>query len=318
MATILVTGAAGFIGSHTSKRLLDAGHTVIGVDDLNDYYDPTLKEARLKWLQPNSGFVFYKQDFRDLQAMREIFKKHSIDRICHLGARAGVRSSLENPFIYEDTNIKGTLNLLELCREFAIKYFVLASTSSVYGGNTKLPFSETDSVDRPISPYAATKKACELLTYTYSHLFNINTIVLRFFTVYGPWGRPDMALFKFTKAILAGEPIDVFNEGQHKRDFTYVDDIVSGVVSALDKEFSYEIINLGNSHSEDLGYFIECIENDLGKKAEKNFLPMQPGDVEQTCADISKAQNLLGFAPKTNIETGVHNFIAWYKEYYKV
>lgn len=318
MATILVTGAAGFIGSHTSKRLLDAGHTVIGVDDLNDYYDPTLKEARLKWLQPNTGFVFYKQDFRDLQAMREIFKKHSIDRICHLGARAGVRSSLENPFIYEDTNIRGTLNLLELCREFAIKYFVLASTSSVYGGNTKLPFSETDSVDRPISPYAATKKACELLTYTYSHLFNINTIVLRFFTVYGPWGRPDMALFKFTKAILADEPIDIFNKGQHKRDFTYVDDIVSGVVSALDKEFSYEIINLGNSQSEDLGYFIECIENDLGKKAEKNFLPMQPGDVEQTCADISKAQKLLGFAPKTNIETGVHNFIAWYKEYYKV
>lgn len=318
METILVTGSAGFIGSHTSKRLLEQGHTVIGIDDLNNYYDPTLKEARLKWLQAYPNFVFYKEDFRDLAAVQSIFDKHSIQRICHLGARAGVRSSLENPFIYEDTNIRGTMNFLEICRQRNIKHFVLASTSSVYGGNEKVPFAETDSVDKPMSPYAATKRACELMAYTYHHLFGINTIILRFFTVYGPWGRPDMALFKFTDAILHDRPIDVFNRGQHKRDFTYVEDIVSGVTSALTKDLGYEIINLGNSHTEDLMYFIERIEQELGKKATMNLLPMQPGDVEQTYADISKARRLLGFDPQTRIEVGIHNFIEWYKSYYKV
>lgn len=316
--TILVTGAAGFIGSHTSKVLLEQGHQVIGIDDLNDYYDPKIKEDRLVWLKTYDSFTFYKQDFRKLEETRAIFQKHPIDRVCHLGARAGVRASLENPFIYEDTNIRGTMNLLELCREFGIKYFVLASTSSVYGGNTKVPFSETDDVNKPISPYAATKKACELLLYTYHHIYKIKGTVLRFFTVYGPWGRPDMALFKFTKNILADEPIDVFNKGQHKRDFTYVDDIVSGVVSALQQEHDYEIINLGNSHSEDLMYFIELIEKELGKTAKKNMLPMQLGDVEATFADIEKAKKILGYSPQTRIEQGVKNFIAWYKDYYKI
>lgn len=318
MSTILVTGAAGFIGSHTSKALLEQGHHVIGIDDLNDYYDPKLKEARLKWLHPYDNFTFYKQDFRNLEKTRSIFKTHTIDRICHLGARAGVRASLENPFIYESTNIQGTMNLLELCREFNIHYFVLASTSSVYGGNTKVPFSETDNVDKPISPYAATKRACELMLYTYHHIYKIKSTALRFFTVYGPWGRPDMALFKFTKSILADEPIDVFNKGQHKRDFTYIDDIVAGITSALQQEHGYEIINLGNSHSEDLMYFIELIEKELDKTAKKNMLPMQPGDVEVTFADIEKAKKILGYNPQTSIEQGVKNFIVWYKQYYKV
>lgn len=318
METILVTGAAGFIGSQTSKSLLEAGYSVIGIDDLNDYYDPTLKAARLDWLKPYNKFTFYKQDFRDLEATRKIFAQHKIDRICHLGARAGVRASLDNPFIYEDTNVRGTLNLLELAKEFGIQYFVLASTSSVYGGNTKIPFAEIDPVDKPISPYAATKKACELLLHTYHHIYNIKGIVLRFFTVYGPWGRPDMALFKFTDAIMHDKPIQVYNKGNHRRDFTYVEDIVAGVTSALRQDYDYEIINLGNSHSEELMYFIECIEKELNKTAIREYLPMQAGDVEETYADISKAKELLGFEPKTRIETGVHNFIQWYKEYYKV
>lgn len=316
MSTILVTGAAGFIGSQTAKTLLEAGHTVIGIDNLNDYYDVQLKRDRVAFLEPYDKFTFFEQDFSDLDATREIIKQYKFDRICHLGARAGVRASLENPFIYEQANIQGTLNLLELAREFEIKHFVLASTSSVYGGNSKVPFEEIDQVNHPVSPYAATKKACELLAYSYHHLYNINCIVLRFFTVYGPWGRPDMAYFKFTQKIKAGETIDVYNNGDHQRDFTYIDDIVSGVISALDKDLGYEIINLGNSQTEELTYMIETLEKELGVKAKQNMLPMQPGDVHKTYADISKAKELLGYDPKTSLADGLGEFIKWYNDYY--
>ncbi len=318
MSTILVTGVAGFIGSHTAKALLEAGHTVIGIDNVNDYYDTQLKRDRVAFLEPYDGFTFYEQDFSDLEGTRKIFEQHAFDKICHLGARAGVRASLENPYIYEQANVNGTLNLLELARDFDVKDFVLASTSSVYGGNEKVPFSETDPVDHPVSPYAATKKAGELLAHTYHHLYGLNCIVLRFFTVYGPWGRPDMAYFKFTQKMLAGDTIDVYNNGDHQRDFTYIDDIVAGIVTALDKDFGYEIINLGNSQTEELMYMIETLEKELGIESKKNMLPMQPGDVHKTYADISKAKELLDFSPQTSLADGLHNFIVWYKGYYKV
>lgn len=316
MQTILVTGAAGFIGSHVAKALLEAGHSVVGIDNINDYYDQQLKHDRLGWLNKYPAFTFYELDFSDRAATRSVFEKHTFDRICHLGARAGVRPSLENPFIYEQANTQGTLNLLDLAREFDIKYFVLASTSSVYGANNKVPFSETDAVDHPVSPYAATKRACELMAYTYHHLYGINTIILRFFTVYGPWGRPDMAYFKFAQAITQGQPIDVYNNGDHQRDFTYIDDIVSGVTSALTKDYGYEIINLGNSHTEELMYMIECIEKEFGATFKKNMVAMQAGDVHRTYADITKAKELLGYNPQTRLSDGLHKFAEWYKEYY--
>ncbi|MFH0818680.1 MAG: GDP-mannose 4,6-dehydratase [Patescibacteria group bacterium] len=315
---ILITGSAGFIGFHTAKKLLERGDNVIGIDNFNDYYDVSLKEARNKILETFPNFKLYRLDFSDLKRLEQVFKSEKIEKICHLGAQAGVRYSLENPHAYEITNISGTLNLLEMARNYKIKDFVFASSSSVYGDNKKVPFSESDNVDNPISIYAATKKADELMAYTYHHLYGLNCTGLRFFTVYGPWGRPDMALFKFIKLITAGKEIPVYGNGQHKRDFTYIEDIISGVLSAIDNPFGYEIINLGNNQPITLKYFIEIIEKELNQKASKKMLPKQPGDVDETYADIIKAKKLLNYEPKTSIEDGVKKFIEWYKEYYKI
>lgn len=314
--TFLVTGGAGFIGFHTTQKLLARGDRVVAVDDFNDYYDPSLKEARVAQLVDHPGFTLVRADITDLSAMEQVFRDHPIDKVCHLAARAGVRYSIEHPLLYEQVNVYGTTVLLELSKNHGIKNFVFASSSSVYGGNTKIPFSESDPVDRPISPYAATKKACELMAHTYHHLHGLNVSGLRFFTVYGPWGRPDMALFKFTKAILNGDPIEVYNFGKMKRDFTYIDDIVQGVVAALDADLPYEIFNLGNSNPVELERFIECIEKEVGKPAVRTLMEMQAGDVPATYADISKAQQLLGFSPRTNVEEGIRNFVTWYKSYY--
>jgi UDP-glucuronate 4-epimerase len=316
--TILVTGAAGFIGYHVSHKLLETGHRVIGLDNMNEYYDAALKQARLDRLQPFDDFVFYKEDLANLEGLRTIFDKHGIGKLCNLGAQAGVRYSLKDPFAYQASNLQGFLNLLELAREHTIDNFVYASSSSVYGGNTKYPFSVDDRVDHPISLYAATKKANELMAHAYSHLFKIPTTGLRFFTVYGPWGRPDMALFLFTDAILNNRPIDVFNHGNMKRDFTYIDDVVEGTINALNRPFPYEVFNLGNSSTVELTEFIRVIEEELGMTAKKNFLPMQPGDVPETSADIEKSRKMLGFDPKTSIREGVRAFISWYREYYGV
>jgi UDP-glucuronate 4-epimerase len=316
VTTVLVTGIAGFIGSWVAEALAARGDTVVGVDNFNDYYDVSLKRARAKRLQDRCRI--HECDVADLAALREVFDRHKIDRVCHLAAQAGVRYSLENPFAYQTANVLGTLNLLELCRQKGVKPFVYASTSSVYGGNEKTPFSVQDRVDKPLSLYAATKRATELMAHTYHHLFGLRCTGLRFFTVYGPWGRPDMALFKFTKAILEGKPIDVYNHGKMKRDFTYVTDIVAGVVAALEKSYPYEILNLGNSHSEDLLEFVRLIEKELGRKANVNLLPLQPGDVPETFADIAESRRKLGFEPKVRIEEGIPKFVSWYKEYYKV
>ena len=320
---ILLTGGAGFIGSAVAKKLLARGDEVVIIDNFNDYYDPKLKENRIKIYlavgeNSNPRLQVVRADIIDLPVLREIFEKNKFDKICHLAAQAGVRYSLANPFIYERVNVLGTLNLLELAREHKVQDFIYASSSSVYGGNTKVPFAETDSVDRPISLYAATKRADELMAHTYHHLFNINCVGLRFFTVYGPWGRPDMALFKFTKAILAGTPIDVYNHGNMERDFTYIDDIVAGTVAALDSGLQCEIFNLGNNNPVKLKYFISVIEKALGKTAQKNLLPLQPGDVPRTCADISKAKQMLNWEPKVKIEEGIEKFIEWYRDYYKI
>jgi UDP-glucuronate 4-epimerase len=296
--------------------LLERGDRVLCVDDFNDYYDVSLKEARIGWLKDYPGFQLYRGDICDMDAMKALFEKNKIDKVCHLAARAGVRYSILRPLLYEHVNVHGTTVMLELAKDHEVKNFVFASSSSVYGGNTKVPFSEEDPVDRPISPYAATKKACELMAHTYHHLHGLPCTGLRFFTVYGPWGRPDMALFKFTKAILNDEPIDVFNHGKMVRDFTYVDDIVDGVVAAIDADLPYEIFNLGNSHPVELMHFIQRIEHELGKKATFNMMEMQPGDVPLTHSDISKARRLLGFDPKTSVEVGIANFIRWYKDYY--
>lgn len=316
MKKILITGGAGFIGSNVIKKLLDRGDKVICIDDFNDYYDPQLKKNRIKVFLKDYEFPIYRIDISDFNSLKKIFQENKIDKILHLAARAGVRASIEDPFIYQRTNIQGTLNLLELAKEFNIKDFIFASSSSVYGGNKKIPFSEKDPVDSPISMYAATKKATELMAHTYHHLYKLNTTGLRFFTVYGPWGRPDMALFKFTKNIYAGKPIDVYNHGDHQRDFTYIDDIVQGVITSLDKAYPHEIINLGNSKTISLEYFIETIEKKIGKQAKKNMLPMQPGDVHKTYADITKAKKLLSFEPKIKIEEGIEKFINWYNDYY--
>jgi len=315
---VLLTGIAGFIGSHTADALLKRGDRVVGVDNFNDYYDPKIKEDRIKRLKKSYKFSLYREDISNYKAIDKIVKTEKPDKICHLAAQAGVRHSLENPFLYLKSNINGTLVMLETARHNKIKDFIYASSSSVYGGDKKVPFSEEDRVDTPISLYAATKKANELKAHTYHKLFGLNTTGLRFFTVYGPYGRPDMALYLFTKNILENKPIEIFNNGKMKRDFTYIDDIVSGIVASLDKSYPHEIFNLGNSNTVDLMYFIERIEKELGKKAIKKMMPMQKGDVAETFADISKAQKMLGFRPKTSVDKGIKKFINWYKKYYNV
>ena len=317
-SSVLVTGAAGFIGFHVSQKLLQMGDRVVGVDNLNPYYDVSLKKSRLKMLQDHPRFHFYHKDIQDYEALREIFQTNSIDRVCNLAAQAGVRHSLTDPFSYQKSNIEGFLNLLELARAFPLTNFVYASSSSVYGGNRDIPFSVKDRVDTPVSLYAATKRANELMAHAYSHLYGIPCTGLRFFTVYGPWGRPDMALFLFTEAILNKKPIDVYNHGNMKRDFTYIDDIVEGTIRALQRPSAYELFNLGNSDSVGLMEFITILEEELGQEAEKNMLPMQPGDVPETCAEIRKSRELLGFEPKTPLREGIRKFVAWYRSYYKV
>lgn len=316
--TILVTGAAGFIGFHLSRELLEKGNQVIGVDNLNPYYDVSLKKARLDLLKPLQDFVFYKEDIQNLSGLKKIFQKHSIGRICNLAAQAGVRYSLKDPFSYQKSNLEGFLNLLELAREYGITNFVYASSSSVYGDSPKTPFSVDDRADTPLSLYGATKKANELMAYAYSHLFGIPCTGLRYFTVYGPWGRPDMALFLFADAILNDRPINVYNYGRMKRDFTYVDDVVDGTIAALERPFAYEVFNLGNSDPIELMDFIGIIEEELGRKAQKNMMALQPGDVLETSADIGKSKEMLGFSPKTPIRKGIKKFLSWYREYYKV
>jgi len=316
--TILVTGAAGFIGFHLSKKLLDNGHQVIGVDNLNPYYDVSLKKARVDLLKPFESFAFHKEDIQNLTGLKKIFQKYAIGRICNLAAQAGVRHSLKDPFSYQKSNLEGFLNLLELAREYEIANFVYASSSSVYGTNPKIPFSVDDRVDTPASLYGATKKANELMAYAYSHLFKIPCTGLRYFTVYGPWGRPDMALFLFTDAILNNRPINVYNHGRMKRDFTYIDDVVEGTVAALERPFAHEVFNIGNSDPIELMDFIRILEEELGREAQKNMMPLQPGDVVETSADVQKSTELLGFTPRTPIREGIRRFLAWYREYYRV
>jgi UDP-glucuronate 4-epimerase len=333
---VLITGAAGFIGSDLALRLLDRGDEVIGIDNLNDYYDPSLKEARLARTKDNPAFTDVRIDIEDRAGMAGLFEKHQPDGVVNLAAQAGVRYSLENPNAYIDTNVVGFMNILEGCRHNDVKHLVYASSSSVYGSNTKMPFSVHDNVDHPVSIYAATKKANELMAHTYSHLYRLTTTGLRFFTVYGPWGRPDMALFLFTRKILAGEPIDVFNYGNHRRDFTYIDDIVEGVIRTLDhvpepnpdwsgdhpdsasSTAPYALYNIGNNEPVELMRYIEVLEDCLGKKAEKNMLPLQPGDVPDTYADVEQLVKDVDYKPDMSVEQGVANFVAWYRGFYKV
>jgi UDP-glucuronate 4-epimerase len=316
LKTYLVTGAAGFIGFHVSRALLERGDRVLGLDNLNDYYDVSLKKARLRLLQDNEHFTFYKEDLANREGLTKVFRENRIQVVCNMAAQAGVRYSLVNPFAYQSSNLEGFLNIIHLSQEHHVENFVYASSSSVYGNNKKVPFSVQDRVDTPISLYAATKKANELVAHTYSHLYGLPCSGLRLFTVYGPWGRPDMALFIFTKAITKNQPIEVYNFGKMRRDFTYVDDIVQGVLASMDRPVPYAIYNLGNSRAVDLLYFIECIERALGKKAEKKMLPMQPGDVVETYADISESEQDLGFQPTTRIEEGIAQFISWYGSFY--
>ena len=333
---VLITGAAGFIGSALSLRLLERGDEVIGIDSLNDYYDVTLKEARLERTAVYDDFTDLRVSIDDREAMADIFSTHRPDRVVNLAAQAGVRYSIENPLAYVDTNLLGFANVLEGCRHNGVEHLVYASSSSVYGSNTKMPFSVHDNVDHPVSLYAASKKANELMAHTYSHLYRIPTTGLRFFTVYGPWGRPDMAYFKFTQKILAGEPIDVFNNGNHQRDFTYIDDIVEGVVRLLDKipepnpdwtgdapdaassTAPYRLYNIGNNQPVELMHYIEVLEDCLGKKAVKNMLPMQPGDVQATYADVDELVRAIDYKPAMSVEEGMARFVDWYNDYYKV
>lgn len=328
----LVTGAAGFIGFYVSARLCEAGHDVIGLDNLNDYYDVNLKHARLKELQPHENFSFVELDLADRDGMADLFAEEKFDRVIHLAAQAGVRYSLENPFAYVDSNLVGMMTILEGCRHNNVEHLVYASSSSVYGMNTKMPFSTEDGVDHPVSLYAATKKSNELMAHSYSHLYDIPTTGLRFFTVYGPWGRPDMAPFLFTKAILNGDPIKVFNHGKMLRDFTFVDDIVEGVIRIQDvvptrdasremtnpssSKAPYRVFNIGNNEPIELMTFIQAIENAAGKEAIKEYLPMQPGDVPATYADVADLEKSVGFKPSTSIQDGMNKFVAWYKNFY--
>ncbi len=313
---VLVTGAAGFIGFAVARELLMRGDRVVGVDNLNDYYDVGLKEARLRRLRDLEGFSFVKADVGDPAGVDEAFSRGPFDVVCHLAAQAGVRYSLKNPVAYGRSNLMGFLHVLEACRHRGTGNLVYASSSSVYGANEKVPFAEEDRVDRPVSLYAATKVANELMAHTYHHLYGLPVTGLRFFTVYGPWGRPDMALYTFTRKILAGEPIDVYNHGNMERDFTYIDDITEGVVAAIDRPLGCEVINLGNHRAVRLERFIRVLEEALGVEAQKNYLPMQPGDVPRTYADVTRARELLGWAPTTPIEEGIPRFVAWYRDYY--
>jgi len=333
---VLVTGAAGFIGAALSRRLLDRGDEVIGVDDLNDYYDVELKKARLGLITSSSRFTDVRLDIADRKGVAALFAAERPQRVVNLAAQAGVRYSLENPHAYVETNLVGFTNILEGCRHNQVEHLVYASSSSVYGANTHLPFSVHDNVDHPVSLYAASKKANELMAHTYSHLYSLPTTGLRFFTVYGPWGRPDMALFLFTRNILAGKPIDVFNYGKHRRDFTYIDDIVEGVVRVLDRPATpsrswtgdtpdsatsyapYRLYNIGNNNAVELTHYIEVLEESLGRKAEKNLLPLQLGDVPDTLANVDDLVGDFGYQPRTPVEEGVRRFVEWYTEYYKV
>lgn len=333
---ILVTGAAGFIGFHTAQKLLERGETVVGLDNFNDYYDVTLKEGRAQILDGYENFTMERLDLADRTGMEKLFETNAFDKVVHLAAQAGVRYSIENPHSYIDSNIVGTLHILEGCRHNEVEHLVYASSSSVYGANTKMPFSVHQNVDHPLALYGATKKANELMAHTYSNLYELPTTGLRFFTVYGPWGRPDMALFSFTKNILEGKPIDVFNYGNHRRDFTYIDDIVEGVIRTMDhtaepnpewdaehpdpgtSRAPYRLYNIGNQKPVELMDYIGAIEQCLGAEAEKNLLPMQPGDVPDTWADTEALEKDVGYAPSTPIEEGVKRFIDWYLDYYQV
>jgi len=333
---VLITGSAGFIGSALALRLLERGDQVIGVDNLNDYYDVNLKKARLARTLEHPGYTDVRVNIEDGAAVTQTFSRHRPERVVNLAAQAGVRYSIENPMTYVQTNLVGFANILEGCRHHGIEHLVYASSSSVYGSNTNMPFSVHHNVDHPVSLYAASKKANELMAHTYSHLYNLPTTGLRFFTVYGPWGRPDMALFKFTRAILAGEPIDVFNYGKHRRDFTYIDDIVEGVIRVLDKtpqpnpDWSgdhpdsatstapYRIYNIGNNQPVELMHYIEVLEQNLGKKAQMNLLPLQPGDVPDTFADVADLVQDTGYKPDTTVESGIKRFVEWYKAYFNL
>jgi UDP-glucuronate 4-epimerase len=334
--SVLVTGVAGFIGFHLANRLIEDGCEVVGLDNLSPYYDVNLKKDRLKKLSPHPGFSFREIDLSDLESLKALFAEFRIDVAVNLAAQAGVRYSLENPHAYVDANLVGFVNLLECCRHYSVQHLVFASSSSVYGANTKMPFSVHDNIDHPVSLYAATKKANELLAHTYSHLYDLAATGLRFFTVYGPWGRPDMALFLFTEAILSAKPIRVFNYGKMQRDFTYIDDIIEGVVRVMKKlprpnpDWSgetpdpatsyvrYRVYNIGNNQPVALTRFIEVLEGELGISAEKDLQPLQPGDVPATYADIDDLYEAVGFTPKTRIEEGIRRFVAWYKEYYRI
>lgn len=333
---IMVTGAAGFIGSTLSIRLLERGDEVVGIDNLNDYYDVNLKLARLDRLKNYDNFKFVKLEIADRAAVETLFARENFQRVMHLAAQAGVRYSITNPHAYIDSNIVGFMNILEGCRHNAVEHLAYASSSSVYGANTNMPFSIHDNVDHPVSLYAASKKANELMAHTYSHLYQLPTTGLRFFTVYGPWGRPDMSLFMFTRNILEGKPIDVFNYGNHRRDFTYIDDIVEGVIRVIDKPAQananwtganpdpgtsrspYRVYNIGNNNPVHLLKFIETLEKCLGKEAIKNLLPLQPGDVPDTYADVSDLVNDLDYRPGTELEEGIKNFVEWYKDFYRI
>jgi len=311
---ILVTGGAGFVGSHLIKKLLEENFSAVCVDNFNNYYNPEIKEENVSGFINNSNFKLYREDIRNFEALDKIFEKERFDKVVHLAAMAGVRNSIRYPALYSEVNIQGTINLLELSGKYKIKNFIFASSSSVYGGNTKIPFSESDQVNHPISPYAATKKAGELICYTYHHLYHLNIICLRFFTVYGPSGRPDMAPYKFTRKILAGEEISMFGDGSSQRNYTYIDDITEGIYSALNKNFGYEIINLGGSQLISLKNFISLIESISGRKAKIKQVGEQSGDMPITSADISKAKRLLDYYPKTDIKKGMNIFIDWFKK----
>lgn len=333
---LLITGAAGFIGFHLSKKLLDDSYQIIGIDNLNDYYDPSLKQSRLEILGKYNNFIFHKVDLKDRVAVDNLFETYQPTHVINLAAQAGVRYSIENPYAYIDSNLMGFMNILEACRNYPVEHLLYASSSSVYGGNKVAPFSTNHNVDHPVSLYAATKKSNELLAHTYSHLYGIPTTGLRFFTVYGPYGRPDMAYFSFTRDILAGKPIKVFNHGRMERDFTYIDDIVEGIVKLIDKpptankewdeskddlstSFApYKIYNIGNNQPVQLMRFINVLEEKIGKEAEKIYMDMQPGDVLRTYADVSDLERDIGFKPATSIEEGLEKFVKWYKEYYNI